>query len=421
MMQYGCIGEHLPHSFSKEIHEKIGDYEYELKELAPDELDGFMRERDFRAINVTIPYKQAVIPYLYEIDPKAAKVGAVNTIVNRDGRLYGYNTDVEGMDRLIKRAGATLSGKKVLILGTGGTSKTALALATDKGASRAVRVSRTQKEGCVTYEQAYVECSDFEIIINTTPCGMFPHSEESPTEPERFKKLEAVFDAVYNPLETELTARAKKLGVTAENGLYMLAAQAVAAYGIFMGTEPEAELTDEVYSQVLRDKQSIVLIGMPSSGKTTIGQILARDLERRFFDTDDLIKQKIGEEIPDIFKRIGESGFREIEAEVIRDLSTVNGAVIATGGGAILREDNVRMLKRNGKLYFLDRPLELLIPTDDRPLSGTADALKKRYEERYDKYVSAADEIIKVRNDAEAAAQETERRHGYETACDKRP
>lgn len=421
MMQYGCIGERLPHSFSKEIHEKIGDYRYELKELAPEELDDFMRERDFLAINVTIPYKQAVIPYLYETDPKAAKVGAVNTIVNRDGRLYGYNTDVEGMDRLIEKAGVTLSGKKVLILGTGGTSKTALALAADKGASRAVRVSRTRKEGCVTYEQAYAECADFDIMINTTPCGMFPHPEESPIEPARFKKLEAVFDAVYNPLETELTARAKKLGVTAENGLYMLAAQAVAAYGIFMGIAPESGLTDRVYSRVLRDKQSIVLTGMPSSGKTTIGRIIAEDLGRKFFDTDELIRQKTGEEIPDIFKRVGESGFREIEAEVIRELSPVNGAVIATGGGAILREDNVRMLRRNGKIYFLDRPLELLIPTDDRPLSGTVEALKKRYEERYDKYVSTADETIKVFNDAAAAAKEAERRHGYEAAGDKRP
>ena len=411
-MEYGCIGEHLPHSFSKEIHESIGSYKYELKELRPDEIESFMLERDFKAINVTIPYKQTVIPYLSRIDPPAELTGAVNTIVNRGGELYGYNTDVIGLSGLIRRAGVTLKGKKTLILGTGGTSRTALAVARTEGAREAIKVGRTKKDGCVTYDEAYSLHADAEIIINTTPCGMFPEPEGCPIEPERFEKLEAVFDAVYNPLETVLVRKARRLGAKAENGLYMLASQAVAAYGIFMGVETDEDLSERVYKNVLVQKENIVLTGMPGSGKTTVGRLLAGKEGREFVDTDELIVAREKREISDIFASDGEEYFRDVESEVIREISMRNGLVISTGGGAILRQGNVELLKMNGRLFFLDRPLEQLLPTEDRPLANTIEAMKKRYEERYDKYLASADHVIDTAGDPMDSIRQIEEKHG---------
>ena len=393
-MEYGCIGEKLTHSFSKEIHALLFDYDYKIKEIPKDELCDFMTRRDFKAINVTIPYKQDVIPYLDFISDKAREIGAVNTIINKDGKLYGYNTDFDGITMLIQKNGIDLAGKCVLILGSGGTSKTALAVAKSLGAKSVLRLSRTAKEDCITYEDAIKNYSYAEIIINTTPCGMYPNILGEPIDIDLFPKLEAVVDAIYNPLCSNLVIKAKSRGLKATGGLYMLVAQAAIAAEKFVDTKVEQEKIDFVYHELLKSKQNIVLVGMPSSGKTTIGKMLASKLGMQFIDIDKEIEAAEGKTIPQIFEELGECGFRDIESRVIANVSSKQNCVIATGGGAVLREQNVTLLKGNGKVYFIDRPLKMLITTDDRPLSSNRDDLTKRYNERYDIYCRVADKKV---------------------------
>lgn len=395
-MEYGCIGEKLTHSFSKIIHGELFDYDYQLKELAKNELDGFMKRRDFKAINVTIPYKQSVIPYLDEIDGTAREIGAVNTIVNKDGKLYGYNTDFIGMTELIDYNKILLDGKKVLILGSGGTSKTAFAVAKALNAKEVYRVSRGNTESCISYEDAVRRHNDAEIIINTTPCGMFPNIGNSPIDINCFGKLEGVVDAVYNPLRSALVVSAIDRGIKATGGLYMLVSQAVAAAEKFTGKTVKSEKTVAVYKKLFTEKQNVVLIGMPGCGKSTIGKRLASQLSKRFIDTDEEILKQIGISIPEFFERYGESKFREIETKIIKELSAVQNAVIATGGGAILNTANIDFLKENGVVFFIDRPFENLVYSSDRPLSSSRDMMKKRYDERYDLYKACADKIIKT-------------------------
>lgn len=393
-MQYGCIGEKLSHSFSKEIHACLADYDYELKEIPQNELAAFMTERPFKAINVTIPYKQDVISHLDEIQPIAAEIGAVNTIVNRDGKLFGYNTDFAGMTALCRSATIDLAGKKVLILGSGGTSKTALAVARSMDASEIHRVSRTAQDNCITYEQALTYHTDADIIINTTPCGMYPNTDAQPIDLSHFPRLSGVVDAIYNPLRSRLILQAEERNIPNAGGLYMLVTQAAVAAEYFINTTISQEKTESVYRKILTSKQNLVLIGMPGCGKSTLGRIFAHRHDMDFIDTDDLIRERTGCSIPDIFAAQGESGFREIEAAVIRSLENKQHTVIATGGGAILRAENLTALRANGHVCFLDRPLEALVTGDDRPLSANAELLQQRYAERYDLYRAAADSKI---------------------------
>lgn len=399
-MEYGLIGEHLPHSFSKEIHGRCADYDYQLTELTPEQIPGFMTEKSFQAINVTIPYKQTVIPYLSYIDPAAEAIGAVNTVVNRNGELYGYNTDFYGMESLIRRIGLSLTGKKVLILGTGGTSHTAQAVAKAAKASSVIVAGRSVDCPDVTFEEAYETHSDADVIINTTPCGMYPYADGTPERAgtpidlSRFPKLCGVVDVVYNPIRTNLVMDAKDRGLPAEGGLFMLVAQAVKACRIFQDRDTEgmeAE-TEGIYREIVSQKENIVLTGMPGSGKTTVGKALAQALNRPLIDTDEEIVKVAGKTIPEIFAEVGEAGFRDLEEAVIRRVANEStGAVLATGGGAILRDGNIRALKRTGRLYFLDRSPEALIPTEDRPLASSVEAIRRRYEERYDRYCATCD------------------------------
>ncbi len=397
-MKYGLIGEKLGHSFSKPIHEKIADYTYEIKEIAEDELDSFMKSKDFCGINVTIPYKSAVIPYLDYVDPIAEKIGAVNTVVNRNDKLYGYNTDFGGLKMLIEKSDFDYKDKKVLILGTGGTSKTARAVAEALGAKEIITVGRCSS---VNYENVYSLHGDAEYIINTTPLGMYPNVDTCAIEPGNFKSLKGVTDVVYNPLKTKLSQKAESCGIKSACGLYMLVCQAVLACELFTGSKIDVKNTaDEIYGEILREKQNIVLIGMPGSGKSTIGKALAKKLGKTFTDTDEMIVSQYGV-ISDIFAQKGEKYFRDIESEKVREAAKMNGCVIATGGGAVLRKENVDLLRQNGIIVFLNRPLEDIIPTVDRPLSSDYEALKKRFEERYDIYVSSADEEIFVGGNVE--------------------
>ncbi|MBO5339138.1 MAG: shikimate dehydrogenase [Clostridia bacterium] len=396
-MKYGLIGEHLGHSFSKAIHEKIADYVYEIKEIEPDKVEEFMSAREFNGINVTIPYKEKVIPMLDYVDESAKKIGAVNTVVNKNGKLYGYNTDYSGMKALVLRVGAEINGKKVLIIGTGGTSKTARAVVTDLGAKEIIFVSNVPVDGALSYEEVYTNHTDVDVIFNTSPVGMYPKNNTCPIDLSKFYKLTALIDVVYNPIQTKLIREAKARGIKAEGGLYMLGAQAVYAYEHFSGNKATKELCDSVYNDVINEKSNIILIGMPASGKSSVGKALANLTGKQFIDTDVEIVKAEGKEISDIFSEKGEAYFRDLESKIIEDVSKLNGYIIATGGGAILREANCDSLRQNGKLYFLDRSLELLVPTSDRPLSSDRASIEKRYNERYEIYCRVCD--VKINGD----------------------
>ncbi len=418
---YGCIAEHLGHSFSGVIHKMLSNklsvgtpnlaYDYALQELRPDEVEGFLSRRAFCGINVTIPYKQTVIPHLDELTDTARAIGAVNTIVNRDGKLIGDNTDFFGMQYLLGTIGLDLSYKKVLIFGTGGTSRTAEAVATAGGAKQILKFSRTAREGALSYDDLPLH-TDADIIINTTPAGMYPHDEGCPL-PEGltladFPRLSGVVDAIYHPLRTELVMQALALGIPATGGLAMLVAQAAAATERFLNCRVDADIVASVIAEVQASKENIVLIGMPGCGKTTVGRLLSDRLGRPLLDTDEAIVRRVGP-ISDYIVTHGEAAFRRLEAEVIREeIAPESGAIIATGGGAILRDENVRRLKRNGKLVFLDRPLASLIATPDRPLSSSPDALRRRFEERYGRYLAVADVHLPIADD-ESAEETAER------------
>ncbi len=397
-MEYGLIGEKLGHSFSKIIHNQIADYDYVLREISKSDLRYFMEGREFKAINVTIPYKQDVIPYLYYIDEAAREIGAVNCIVNNSDRLYGYNTDFLGARDMIRYAGIDMSLKKVLILGTGGTSKTLSYVALSLGAAEIIKVSRKSSDSSITYDDAYNLHSDADIIINTTPVGMYPNNYQSPIDLDRFTHLQGVVDVVYNPLKTRLILDAEKRGIKTTCGLYMLVAQAVYAANLFdpslfEGKAPDYinQLIEQIFKKTLAEKRNIVLTGMPSCGKSTVGYQLSLKTGYQFFDTDLLIKSKEHKEIPDIFNEVGESGFREIESEVVKEIAKQSGIIISTGGGAILRQENIDALRQNGCIYFIDRSLSNLKTTADRPLSSDFASLKKRYDERYPIYCNTCD------------------------------
>ncbi len=410
-MKYGCIAERLGHSFSREIHNMIGDYEYELCEVQKGDLDAFMKAKDFLGINVTIPYKRDVIPYLDEIDEAAKKMGAVNTVVNRGGRLYGYNTDFPGMRALIERSGIVISGKKALILGTGGTSHMARELSRELGASAVVCVSRTGRDGAVTYEEAYRDHADADVIINTTPVGMYPNVAGAPVDIARFPRLTGVVDAVYNPLRTDLVLSARERGIRAVGGLYMLVSQAVYASEHFFGCPADAGTAERIYGALSAEKENIVLTGMPGAGKSSIGRVIAARTGRRLIDTDEQIVSRIGMEITKYFEQFGEREFRDREGEVIEELSRESGCVIATGGGAILRPENIRALRRSGRLYYINRPIEYLTPTASRPLACDREAIRKRYEERREIYESTADVIVMAVNGRDRNAKKIEELH----------
>ena len=416
-MEYGLIGGKLGHSYSKEIHEALAGYRYELRELASEKLGAFLEARSFRALNVTIPYKETVIPYLDEISERAAAAGSVNTIVNRDGKLYGYNTDLWGLRSLIVHAGISLEGKKVMILGTGGTSKTAQAVSKEMGAREIVILSRKERNGVCTYEAARNTHKDAEILINATPVGMAPDEDKRPIDLTYFPILSGVIDVIYHPLRTNLVLEAGRLGIPAEGGLYMLAAQAAESAALFTGLisvegggEPETrekilEMTGIAYRKVLEEKENLVLIGMPSAGKSLAGKLVSEMTGRAFVNTDDLVEERLREPIPGFIRREGEAAFRACEREAVREASMFTGHIIATGGGAVLDTKNVKALKRNGKLVFLHRELPALQPMEDRPLSDTSAKLAEMFETRRPVYEAAADCVAEGCEDPEETAK----------------
>ena len=391
---YGLIGAKLGHSYSKIIHEQLAGYQYELIPLPTEaEARAFMEKRAFAAINVTIPYKQLVIPYCDVVDPKAKEIGAVNTIVNRDGKLYGYNTDYTGFSYLARVRGVDFADKTVLILGTGGTHSTVEAVCRDGGAKEILSASRTGKYGALTYNEA-MRRRDVQIIVNTTPCGMYPNVGQCMLAPTAFPELEAVLDVVYNPFRTELLLRAEEHGVKTAGGFEMLVAQAVYAAQYFTG---RFYATDSVIPTASRRLQhqlaNISLIGMPGCGKSTIGAALAKRLNKTFVDLDEEIERRTGNNIPDIFAHEGEEAFRRYEAKTLADIGKRTGQVIACGGGIIKTPANVHAMRQNGCVLWVQRPLGKLA-TGGRPLSQGGAALKQLQAERTPLYRAAAHAVL---------------------------
>ena len=387
-MEYGLLGEKLGHSFSPRIHKALKGYDYDLLPTAPDKVEALLRERAFRGINVTIPYKQTVIPLCDHIAPRALAIGAVNTVVNRDGELFGDNTDIDGLLYLARRAGVEIAGKKVLILGSGGTSRTARFAAEELGAREIVVISR---RGEHTYENLFRHV-DAQIIVNTTPVGMYPNCGVSAVALADFPALEGVLDVVYNPLRTELIRQAEERGLPCSSGLPMLVAQAARACELFTGDTVDDGEVERVLAELHGELENVVLVGMPGCGKSRVGALLAELLGRELVDLDTEIEKKAGMDIPRIFSLRGEEGFRRIETEVVRETGARTGLVISTGGGVVTRPENRAPLRQNGRVVHLLRPLHLLAK-EGRPLSLTTPA-QEMWEKRAPLYAAFADVAV---------------------------
>lgn len=397
-MQYGLIGEKLSHSFSPQIHSAFGRYDYELLELSPDEVDGFFALRAFRGINVTIPYKERALSLCDEVEAEALRIGAVNTVVNRNGRLFGYNTDYYGMGWVLDNAGIQLAGREVLILGTGGTAKTAHALAEDRGAAKIRLVSRNPVgDGMISYEQAEKE-SGTAVVINASPAGMYPKNGISNLNLDCFPQLEAVFDAIYNPLRTRLLLDAEDRGILfvngrgllSANGLGMLVAQARRGAELFTDEPlPDGEI-HRVLGLLHREMANISLLGMPGCGKTALGRKLAERLGKTFIDLDEKIVEAAGKPIPAIFAEEGEDAFRALESAAAQRWGREHGLVLSTGGGIVKRRENIDYLRQNGPILFIDCPVELLQMSGDRPLAKDRSDLYRLEAERRALYKGAA-------------------------------
>ena len=387
-MEYGLLGETLGHSFSPQIHRALADYDYQLYPTPPDAVEELFRRRAFKGLNVTIPYKQTVIPLCDEVDPRAAAIGAVNTVVNRGGRLTGYNTDMDGLIYLAKRAGVDMAGKKVVILGSGGTSRTARAAAEALGAARVAVVSRRGEDN---YENLSRH-ADAKVLINTTPVGMYPNCGVCPVPLDSFPGLEGVLDVVYNPLRTALLLEAEARGIPCSCGLPMLAAQARRAAELFTGGSIPDSRLEEVLTDLTGQMENVVLIGMPGCGKSTLGRRLARRLGKEFLDLDRLVEERAGKTIPAIFAGEGEDAFRALESQVVREAGSRTGCVLSTGGGVVTRRENFAPLRQNGVIVHVTRPLSLL-STAGRPVSQSME-LGELWERRAPLYAAFADVTV---------------------------
>lgn len=393
---YKLIGENVSHSYSAEIYENLG-YDYSISDLKKDQFIKFMEDKAFKGINVTMPYKEDVIKYLDHVDDIALEIGAVNTVVNKNGELFGYNTDYYGLKYLFNHYNIKVKNKDVLILGTGATSKTAASVLRSLNAKSIVKVSRTYGKNSITYADLD-SVKDFSIIVNTTPCGMYPNIEGQLLDLSDFKNLDAVVDVIYNPIRTNLVLAAQKLNIKAVGGFEMLVGQAIKSAQLFFNESYSEEKISEVYKKMILKKTNIAIIGMPTSGKTVIGRKLAIELDKEFVDTDFMIVDKEAKVISEIFRDDGEDYFRILEAAIISDVAKSSNTIIATGGGSILDVNNVANLKRNSLLVFINRPLELLYGDKSRPLTQNENDLKTIYNERIDIYKQVAD--IEVINDS---------------------
>lgn len=398
-MNCGLLGQHLGHSYSPAIHAQLADYHYDIFEKEPDQLEDFLKNGDFYGINVTIPYKKSVIPYLDRLSPVAERLGAVNTVVRQaDGTLIGHNTDYFGFRSMVEKSRLCPKGKKALILGSGGASNTAVAVLEEMGA-QVIVVSRSGRNN---YGNLHLH-EDAAIIVNTTPVGMYPNVGTSPIDLSLFPKLEGVLDLIYNPARTKLLLDAQQRGLIAMNGLWMLVAQAKESSEWFTGATISNDRITQIHHSLVQQMENIILIGMPGCGKSTIGRELATRLGHKFVDADEAIVTYAGMSIADIFRQHGEEGFRKFETTVLSELGRSSGLVIATGGGCVTRPENFPLLHQNGKLIWLKRDISLL-PTEGRPLSQ-AGKLQEMYQIRKPLYQHFADLTVNNSSDTATAVQ----------------
>lgn len=399
MLKCGLLGEHLKHSFSPEIHKRLASYEYSLFEVEKENLSAFLSARQFDGLNVTIPYKKAVLPYLDNLSDVAKRLGSVNTVVKADtGSLYGDNTDYYGFLELLKYNDISVSGKKVLILGSGGASVSVLAAIEDMG-GRCVVISRSGENNYGNIEKH----SDADVIVNTTPVGMYPENGKTPLDLKIFKRLESVVDIIYNPLKTKLLLEAESLGLKTANGLYMLVAQAARSSELFTNSKIDDKKLEAVYKDILRLKQNIVLVGMPGCGKTSLANFLGQRLNMAVVDTDCLIEEKIKTTIPEYFKTHTEEQFRSIESEAIAEAGKMSGVIISTGGGCVTTLKNYEPLHQNGTIVWIKRDLNNL-PKDNRPLSQKTD-MAEMFRKREPLYKNFADFSVENNTDIQTAAE----------------
>ena len=385
-MEYGLIGDRLGHSYSPQIHRVFGDYDYRLYPMTPEQMRETLICREFKGLNITIPYKKDVLHFCDRVSDTVKQIGSANTLYFREGKLCAENTDLPGMLFMLDRAGISLTGRKAVILGSGGTSLTAQAACRTRKAADCIVVSRS---GPVTYADLYARHTDAEIIINATPVGMYPRNMESPVDIRRFPNLCGVADVIYNPAKTALLLDAEEAGIPCIDGLWMLAAQAWHAARLFLDADiPERKIA-EAYGAVRRECLNLVLVGMPGSGKSTLGRLAAAALRKKFIDLDEEIVRRYGP-IPDLFKNRGEKAFRDLESGIVREYGRESGCVIATGGGAVLRRENVRALKQNAAVVWVRRDVSDL-STEGRPLSAGPEALKRMEETRSPLYKACAD------------------------------
>lgn len=398
-MRCGLLGEKLGHSYSPQIHSRLGGYAYAIYEKSADELASFLKAGDFTGLNVTIPYKKAVIPYCSALTGRAKALGAVNTLVRQpDGSLIGHNTDYFGFETMLKASGICITGKKVLVLGSGGASNTAVSVLKEHGANVVV-ISRSGADHYGNLERH----ADATVIVNTTPVGMYPNVGIFPIDLSKFPQLEGVLDVIYNPARTQLLLDAEKRGLVAMNGLLMLVAQAKESAEWFTGEKIRDDVIHSIHQSLKNQMENIVLIGMPGSGKSSVGTLLSQMTGKLFVDADAAIACAAGMPIPEIFAKIGEAGFRRIESEVLKDLGKRSGIIIATGGGCVTREENYAPLHQNGTIFCLERDLELL-PVEGRPLSQTT-SLREMYAIRKPLYDRFADHCIRNDSTIQNAAQ----------------
>lgn len=407
-MHCGLLGKKLGHSYSPQIHSHLADYTYELFEKMPEELEFFLKQGDYSGLNVTMPYKKDVIPYLDELSDRAAELGAVNTIVRRkDGLLIGHNTDYFGFQSMLDRSGLKVKGKKVLVLGSGGASVTAAAVLQKQDAN-VVLISRSGDNNYSNLQRH----SDAAVIVNTTPVGMYPNVGVSPVDLNLFPELEGVLDIIYNPARTQLILDAEEKGLIAENGLWMLVAQAKESAEWFTGRKISDNKISEIHGILQKQMENLVLVGMPGCGKSTIGKLLAQQINRRFVDADEEIAKQAKMTIPEIFRLTGESGFRKLETKVLSELGKDSGLVIATGGGCVTRQENYPILHQNGRIVWIRRDLNKL-PIDGRPLSQ-ANKLEEMYRIRAPLYETFSDLMIDNNGSCEETVGKLLKMEGYQ-------
>ena len=400
-MRFGLLGEKLGHSYSPELHAFFGDYEYELFEVAPDQLGDFIRNGDFQGLNVTIPYKTTMLALCDDLTEAAAAIGSVNTVVRHpDGSLFGDNTDAAGFEGLVWKSRISIRGRKCLVLGSGGASLSVQYVLHKLGAGEIVVISRS---GPDNYENL-AKHADAEVIVNTTPVGMYPNTAAAPVDLRRFPRCQGVLDLIYNPARTALMQQAEALKIPNMGGLFMLAEQARCAASVFTGKAVPAIKAEEAWKTLGSRKENRILIGMPGSGKTTIGTLVAKQLGRTFVDADSALEREAGMPIPEIFRLEGEAGFRRRETAVLAELGRQSGLVLATGGGSVTREENYPLLHQNGEIFCLQRALERL-PSAGRPVSQALGA-QTIYAQRKPLYARFADAMIDNNGTPEAAAEQ---------------